>query len=204
MESFSNCWQSLGTSTGLDIWDLADSHTRYLPPHTCVFLLGHQMPFLFAHSMLWKSSPRSPHRYPRSLLHKHHCNCTGLLAFSEQGEQTTTALEDHWLSALFMKLLRATRESDSIDSDWLNTCPKCSHFSTHGKSFPSSITGSGFLTLLLFPEKRMHFVLLLLGFGSVENTVLTLWTWSFPPWEQSCKISAESVEKWLRYRAQSV
>ena len=30
-------------------------------------------------------------------------------------------------------------------------------------------------------------------------TVLTLWTWSFPPKEQSCKISAESVEKWLRY-----
>ena len=30
-------------------------------------------------------------------------------------------------------------------------------------------------------------------------TVLTLWTWSFPSREQSCKISTESIEKWLRY-----
>ena len=39
---------------------------------------------------------------------------------------------------------------------------------------------------------------------SAAGSLFKIKTWSFPPKKQWCKISAESVEKWLRYRPQSV
>ena len=58
--------------------------------------------------------------------------------------------------------------SASIDRFACSMCPKCSTLSTNGSGLSSKITGTGLL-LLVFPENRTHFVLLLLGLGSVEK-----------------------------------
>ena len=82
-----------------------------------------------------------------------------------------------------------TTASWSIEQDWCRIWPRWSACDTYGNSFPNNDRGSGFLILVNFPQKKMHFDFDLAGTGSVENFRL----WSNAYFSQHLSIKAAAV-----------